>query len=403
MKQSDVKRLITNFSTKLRHNISDDEYAIDLRKYSKTTQILIKSKWEIQSKDWMDWDSKVFFRLWRFIYRDLQRKHGFEDDIKEHDEFVKQWKLSRMEGDYVIVRRRGEKEKRPDGIFSNWMYESERERKFENHIKRKAQFSKRAFNTQTQPWHLSKERIEGARYTAINRFRNMIMSDKPTLDSYMGVSIHDEYTMQGLYNTLMIYEELLSEHMFRDRWETLRIINGTDLTPEWYWGSKYGWMHNTLVTDVTDPRYRPNTLSLHSSQSVSCDVETLTTKKTSNGQTIKWNFTHNMWEMSTANLNEAKYKLTNIKRKDFNPFQEYMFRYFYYYPRRNAEPQDVLQLPKCPYIPSEKSDEKYVGLTERERIETEMYRKKLEMMIDIPSPPNFEDVGPYQIKKVSSK
>jgi len=395
MKPKEVKSYIQNLKIRWKYdNITSDEFAIDLRKYSKTTQILIENKWNLESKDWLGYDSKLFFRLWRFVYRDLQRKSGFEEDVEEYDKFIREWNILCREGDYIIVKSRKQKPNviDRDKPFSSWIHNDLQKQKFNEHVKSLTNdTASKYFDSKNRPYTVSAADWEKTRLTQLNRFRNMIKGDSPPFDSYMGVTISDESVLQGFYNILMINEPTISRQRFKDIWEMLRVINGTSRSPQEYWGSKWGHIHNSMIMDGSNPQYRsPDMYNLPNTH---CDIHTLTTFGVDDGKTYQWSFSRDLWESITHYEDDYKYKMTNVKRRDFNLFDEYMFRYLYYYSRPHIEVEELLSLPRCTYIPSQKSDEdefmrEYGGfITDREREETDMYRRKLQSLINIPTPP----------------
>lgn len=387
MKQFEMKRYVENITAKLRYNISDKENAIDLRKYSQTTQILIKSKFELQYKDWMGYDSKVFFRLWRFVYRSIQREHGYEDDITEYDEFIRKWKILRIEGDYVITESK-EKSPQTDSDL------------FNKRVKEQGYKSDRIYKDLMSQYNNSPTQITGYQVHLIQSWKGCITSDHRTMDKYLGVSVKDEQTMQGLYNVLMAYDIKLSREQFKDRWNTLGIINATEHSSDYYWGSRYGHIYNSIMdANKYQSYFDPNN---HNPGTTHCDVETIVTELLDNDKKYKFNFTHNMWKRVEEDIVEFKQQLKSVNRRDYNPFEEFVFRYLYFFSYRHGNPRELMKL----HIQPNKQLEQ---LSEYEREAITAYRNKVRTLIETPTPPftytdsenDFTQVGPYQIKNVS--
>lgn len=248
--------MIQNFITKMKYNLSTDEVAVDLRKYSHSTQSLIKSRYDLVKKSWMDEDSKVFFRLWRFVYRDLQRSDGFGDDIKEYDEFIQKWKLFRIEGDYAIVKRRLNPRSMKGGkMMADAIKEANKLRQDSiDSIKEQyntAMISGSAVelddttvssSKSPTPYRLRLHNIEAAdRHRTVERFVKRLMYGNldDVLDKYRGVTINDIEIMQGLYNALLVFSDRLSRTDFGNAWQLLGIVNGTQVSVEDYWRTDF--------------------------------------------------------------------------------------------------------------------------------------------------------------------
>ena len=332
-----VNKYINELKVKAKlYDVSDEEPK-RLSDLPKTAQILLKYKLKVDNEREMGQQSKLFFRLWRFVFRHLQRQHGFEEDIMKYDEFVKEFTPLRIEGDFVYVKRK------PSIMARAINFHHE-------------------FSSRTKEWpspppkktDLIRNPHEFRRY--VQKFRAVIrMTDPPVsevMDVYRGVCIRDEELIEGMIKILLVWEDRLTRQQFNRGWEILSLINGTSINIYDFWKSNWGWLNTNisktqLMRDIT---FHPSVGmggAYHPSPGMDdkYDIFRIDAWELNGSKLNRFDFSKDVLRMMMTRLHDTKFDLAKIPREEYSPLQEYMFREMYYYPRKQEEPEFLLPLP----------------------------------------------------------
>lgn len=337
----------------------------------KTVQILLKYKLKVDNEEEMGQQSKLFFRLWRFVFRKLQRQHGFEEDIVKYDEFVKEFTPLRIEGDFVYVKRK------PSLMV-------------------RALESQPHFSGRTKEWpdppdttDLARNPYELRKY--VYKFRDVIRTtDVPhmsnAMDVYRGVCIRDEQVIEGMIKMLLVWEDKLTRQQFNIGWEILRIINGTSTNIYDLWKSNWGWLNtNISKTDLErDIAFHPSVGmggAYHPSPGIDgrYDIFRVDACELNNNKLNRFDFSNEMLRMMMTRIHNTKFDLAKLPRNQYNPLQEYMFREMYYYNRKEEDAEMLMPLPLDLHATRNLNEYAHGEmLSDREAEEMRMYKAKLE-------------------------